>query len=102
MKFDEIIALLKANPNDSDWNRGELDNVWISYCLADVDLRSEFRIVWESGKPLADVRYYYRATLVLKFSLPLVRGNVADISLADVINKASGELTKLVQGKAGR
>jgi hypothetical protein len=54
MKFDDITALLKANPNDTDWGHVELDNVWTAYC-----------------KPFMQISMCYASTILLSLSIPI-------------------------------
>lgn len=94
MQFDEILALLRANPSSTDWGHVELANVWTSYCLADINLRSEFQIVWEQGKPFMQITLYYAATVLLSFSIPTVGANVSRDSIAELLNKTTEQLSE--------
>jgi hypothetical protein len=71
MSFEELISLLQANQNEADWGHIEINNVWISYCLADVNVRLEFQLIWQQRKPFMSFQLNYIATPVLAFSIPV-------------------------------
>jgi hypothetical protein len=65
MTSEELLSLLQANQNEADWGHIEIDNVWISYCLADVNLKLEFQLVWQQRKPFMSYQLNYIATPIL-------------------------------------
>ena len=93
MTFDQILLLMKANQNDSDWSHTEVDNVWISFCLADVNLRLEFRIVWQNRKPFMNFVLLYTATPVLAFSFPVVGSNISGDAFREGLSKATEQMS---------
>jgi hypothetical protein len=96
MTFERILSLMKANQDGTDWGHTEVDNIWISFCLADVNLRFESRIAWEEKKPSMNFRLIYAATPILTFSLPVAEsgpfGDTFKIGLAKATERMS--LTK--------
>lgn len=93
MTFERILSLLKANQNDSDWGHTEIDNVWISFCLADVNLRLEFRVIWQDRKPFMNFVLKYSATPVLTFSFPVAGNDVSSFEFKAVLNKATERMS---------
>ncbi len=71
MRFEQIISLLQANQNEADWGHIEIENVWISYCHADVNLRLEFQLIWQQRKPFMSFQLNYIATPILAFAIPV-------------------------------
>ena len=72
MTFDKVLHLLKKNASPSQWNHVSLSDGSVSYCREDVNLWSDWRVVWdENRRPLLQTRILYNATVVVAVTLPL-------------------------------
>lgn len=72
MKFKQIVALLKRNNNAANWSQLIFeDGSSCSYCINDVNLRINSAVVWQKEKPLLAYTFYYLATPVIRFTLPI-------------------------------
>jgi hypothetical protein len=97
MSFEQLIALLQANQNEADWGHLEIDNLWISYCLANVNLRLEFQVTWQQRKPFMSYRLNYIATPILAFSIPVLNALNASEAFKSFVTEPPKRM--LVAGK---
>jgi hypothetical protein len=89
MSFEQLLSLLQANQNEGDWGHIEINNVWISYCLADVNLRLEFQLIWQQQKPFMSFQLNYIATTVLAFAIPVTSAQNSMEAFKSFLSEAS-------------
>ncbi len=95
MKFQEILTLLKHNPNASDWHAISKGNASIGYCLEDVNLRLALLTV-RKGRPHLEIEILYAATTIFSFDVPNASKSEEKSQFVNALNFV---MTMTVQGK---
>jgi hypothetical protein len=72
MTLDQIKALLAKHSIPSDWRQLiSEDGSSSSFCIADVNLRLESKVVWQQQKPYLRYTFSYGSTPISSWLLPL-------------------------------
>lgn len=72
MTLSHIIALLKESQDPKDWKQiVNDDGTTASYCVNDVLLRNESKVVWKQMKPFIRFVVSYGPTALTSFDLPV-------------------------------